>query len=134
MSVTDEPAGDGDPSTTRAAYWGEPTVDGGRCCQNLGEVRDNIDRLDREIVRLMAERGQYVHEAARFKQNPREVEAPARAESVVQKARALAEQHGLAPSVAEAAYRAMVAAFIAYEQEVFAAADRGGRQGGGAAG
>ena len=113
-----------EPSTTGAAYWGEPTVDGGKCCRTLGEVRENIDRLDREIVRLMAERGRYVHEAARFKKNPSEVEAPQRAETVIEKAKRLAVENGLSPTVAEATYRAMVSAFIAYEQTVFATANK----------
>ncbi|MHC2437778.1 chorismate mutase [Bradyrhizobium sp. USDA 4451] len=111
-----------EPATDTAALWGSPTVDNGKCCKTLSEVRGNIDRLDREIVRLMAERGRYVHEAARFKANPAQVEAPERAEAVVKKAMALAEADGLSPKVAEAAYRAMVRAFIDYEQGVFAAA------------
>ncbi|WJR79119.1 chorismate mutase [Bradyrhizobium sp. NP1] len=115
-----------EPSTTRPALWGSPTVDNGACCKTLREVRDNIDRLDREIVRLMAERGRYVHEAARFKENPAQVEAPERAEAVVRKAMTLAEANGLSPKVAEAAYRAMVGAFIEYEQGVFAAATAAG--------
>jgi isochorismate pyruvate lyase len=86
-----------EPNTTIPALWGSPTVDNGACCETLGEVRKNIDRLDREIVRLMAERGRYVHEAARFKANPAQVEAPERAEAVVQKAMTLAEQNGLPP-------------------------------------
>jgi len=115
-----------EPVTNAPALWGSPTVDNGACCKTLGEVRSNIDRLDREIVRLMAERGRYVHEAARFKANPAQVEAPERAEAVVKKAMALAEADGLSPKVAEAAYHAMVRAFIDYEQGIFAdAAARG---------
>ena len=109
-----------EPSESAPALWGTPTVDNGACCKTLGEVRTNIDRLDREIVRLIAERGRYVHEAARFKANPAQVEAPQRAEAVVKKAMALAEQNGLSPKVAEATYRAMVHGFIDYEQAVFA--------------
>ena len=109
-----------EPSESAPALWGTPTVDNGACCKTLGEVRTNIDRLDREIVRLIAERGRYVHEAARFKANPAQVEAPQRAEAVVRKAMALAEQNGLSPKVAEATYRAMVHGFIDYEQAVFA--------------
>lgn len=119
-------AGAEEPSISKPALWGSPTVDNGVCCKTLGEVRDNIDRLDREIVRLMAERGRYVHEAARFKENPAQVEAPERAEAVVRKAMSLAEQNGLSPKVAEATYRAMVRAFIDYEQGVFAAAAASG--------
>ena len=109
-----------EPSESAPALWGTPTVDNGACCKTLGEVRTNIDRLDREIVRLIAERGRYVHEAARFKANPAQVEAPQRAEAVVKKAMALAEQNGLSPKVAEATYRAMVHGFIDYEQAVLA--------------
>ena len=116
-----------EPTIDTPALWGSPTVDNGACCKTLGEVRSNIDRLDREIVRLMAERGRYVHEAARFKANPAQVEAPERAEAVVRKAMRLAEQDGLSPKVAEATYRAMIRGFIDYEQEVFAAAAAAGQ-------
>lgn len=111
-----------EPTTTSPALWGSPTVDNGACCKTLAEVRSHIDQLDRDIVRLMAERGRYVHEAARFTANPAQVDAPERAEAVVRKAMTLAEQDGLSPKVAEAAYRAMVRALIDYEQDVFAAA------------
>jgi isochorismate pyruvate lyase len=110
-----------EPSATDPAYRGAPGVDGGKCCATLGEVRDNIDRIDREIVRAMAERSKYVHEAARFKKSAAEVEAPQRVEQVVQKARALAAEDGLPPEVAEATYRAMIRAFTEYERGVVAA-------------
>src|SRR5262245_4776067 len=116
-----------EPATNTAALWGNPTVGNGACCSTLGEVRSNIDRLDREIVRLMAERGRYVHEAARFKANPEQVETPERAEAVVRKAMLLSEEQGLSPKIAEATYRAMVRAFIDYEQGVFAAAAAAGQ-------
>jgi isochorismate pyruvate lyase len=109
-----------EPSTTTPPYWGSPTVDGGKCCATLGEVRENIDRIDRTIISAMAERSKYVHEAARFKKNPAEVEAPQRVEQVVGKAKALAVEDGLPPEVAEATYRAMVHAFTQYEQGVLA--------------
>jgi len=111
-----------EPTTDSPALWGSPTVNNGACCRTLGEVRSNIDRLDREIIRLIGERSHYVHEAARFKANPAQVEAPQRAEAVVRKAMATAEQEGLPPKIAEATYRAMIRAFIDYEQEVFSAA------------
>lgn len=111
-----------EPSATAPAYRGTPGVDGGRCCVTLGEVRDNIDRIDREIVRAMAERGKYVREAARFKKSAAEVEAPQRVEQVVAKAKALAAEDGLPPEVAEATYRAMIKAFTEYERSVVASA------------
>jgi len=111
----------------KPAPWGSPSVDNGACCQTLGEVRENIDRIDQEIVRLMAERGRYVHEAARFKANPTQVEVPERAEAVVQKAITLAQQNGLSPKIAESTYRTMLRGFLDYEQGVFAAASAAGQ-------
>jgi isochorismate pyruvate lyase len=111
-----------EPSATAPAYRGTPSVDGGKCCATLGEVRDNIDRIDREIVRAMAERSKYVREAARFKKSAAAVEAPQRVEQVVEKAKTLAAQDGLPPEVAEATYRAMIKAFTDYERSVVAPA------------
>ena len=111
----------------KPAPWGNPTVDNGACCQSIEEVRKNIDRIDHDIVRLMAERGRYVHEAARFKADPTHVEVPARAEAVVQKAKALAQENGLSPQIAESTYRPMLRAYLDYEQEVFAKASAAGQ-------
>ena len=87
--------------------------------QSLDEVRSNIDRLDRDIIRLMAERGGFVQQAARFKTSHADVEAPKRVEQVIAKVRSLADEAGLEPQVAEAAYRAMIGAFIEVERRAF---------------
>ena len=102
------------------AYWGSPSVDGGKCCQTLAEVRDNIDRLDRQIIAAMAERGQYVAEAGRFKADPAAVSVPARVEAIIAKVKGIAAEDGLAPEVAEKSYRAMIAAFEDFERAEWA--------------
>jgi isochorismate pyruvate lyase len=86
-------------------------------CATLAEVRQNIDALDRKIVALLAERGRYVKDAARFKRNAFQVSAPQRQQEVIDKVRALAEEQGAYPEVIEAAYRALIAGFIAREQQ-----------------
>ena len=88
-------------------------------CANLAEVRAHIDRLDGEIVRLLAERGRYVQDAARFKRNLHQVAAPVRQQQVFERVHALAAAHGADPDVVDAAYRALVAAFVAKEQRYF---------------
>jgi isochorismate pyruvate lyase len=105
-----------DDAATHPAYWGSPSVDGGKCCTELMQVRDNIDRIDHAIVALMAERGKYVAEAGRFKPDPAAVSAPARVDAIIVKVRADAEAQGLDPTVAERTYRAMIAAFEDYER------------------
>ena len=93
-------------------------------CQNLEDVRAHIDELDRQIVGLIAQRGAYVSQAARFKKDSNAVKAPQRVEQVFLKVRALAEELGANPHVTEQVYRAMVAAFI--QQELAELATLGG--------
>jgi isochorismate pyruvate lyase len=96
--------------------------------ENLDGVRREIDRLDDAIVRLLAERAMYVKDAARFKRDAFQVSAPARQAQVFARVRSLAEAHEPAynggfeglPDVVEAAYRALVAGYIACEQTYFA--------------
>ena len=94
---------------------------------DLAEVRSEIDRIDEAVVRLLAERAMYVKDAARFKRDAFQVSAPARQAAVFARVRELAQRHeprfnggfeGL-PDVVEAAYRALVAGYIACEQNYF---------------
>jgi len=89
-------------------------------CATLAEVRANIDRIDRRIVALLAERAAYVKDAARFKRDSHQVAAPQRQAEVFARVRALAVELGAYPEVVEAAYRALVAGFVAREQADFA--------------
>ena len=106
-----------DDAADHPAYWGTPSVDGGKCCASLAEVRDHIDAIDRQILGLMAERQKYVGEAGRFKKDPAAVSAPARVEAIIARAKGIARDEGLAESVAERTYRAMIAAFEDYERD-----------------
>lgn len=38
-------------------------------CSSIEQAREQIDRLDQSIVHLLAERGAYVRQAARFKKD-----------------------------------------------------------------
>src|SRR5690554_2583963 len=84
-------------------------------CTSIDEVRVNIDSIDKEIVGLLAERGGFVKQAARFKKTTDDVKAPQRVEQVITKVRALAAELGGNPEVTEAVYRSMISAFISAE-------------------
>ena len=56
-------------------------------CNSLEEVRSNIDRIDNEIIKLIAERTDYVKQASSFKKSEDGVKAPKRVEAVIQKVR-----------------------------------------------
>lgn len=84
-------------------------------CSSLAEVRAEIDRLDRALIALLAERAGYVHAAARFKSTEAEVAAPERQASMLRDRRGWAEAAGLNPDVIEKMYRDLVAYFIRRE-------------------
>ena len=84
---------------------------------SLEEVRERIDAVDREVVRLLAEREGYVRRAASFKETRGDVDAPARVEAVIRKVRAPASENGASPEVIEVVYRAMISRFISLEMD-----------------
>lgn len=84
-------------------------------CSSLNEVRENIDKIDREIVILLAERGRFVTQAASFKRTTEEVKAFNRVEQVIAKVTAFAQEQGANPKVVERVYRIMISAFIEAE-------------------
>jgi nicotinamidase-related amidase/chorismate mutase len=94
------------------------------CSDSLDRVRANIDRVDRQIVALLAQRGGYVKDAARFKTDRAAVKAPDRVEQVIAKVTALALELDANPAIVERVYRVMIEAFIAAELEEHAAIRR----------
>jgi len=88
-------------------------------CKSLDEVRNNIDRIDNEIIKLIAERGCFVKQAAKFKKDKDDVKAPQRVETVIEKTRQLAEQYGANPDMVEKLYRNMISGFINLEMNEF---------------
>jgi isochorismate pyruvate lyase len=88
-------------------------------CTTMAEVREEIDRLDRAIVGLMAERCGYIAAAARIKQQRSTVRDDARIDDVLSKVRASAAAHAAPEAVIVPAYRALIEASIAYELEKF---------------
>lgn len=84
-------------------------------CDTLADVRSAIDQIDVMLVGLLAERGRYVNEAARFKRNKTDVAAPDRVRQVIDKALTHARDMGAQPEVVEAVYRSMITAFIELE-------------------
>ncbi len=90
----------------------------------LGALRERIDALDAQIVELLAARALCVRDATRFKLDAFQVSAPDRQAAVFARVRALAANRAAEfpslPDVVEAAYRVLVAGFIAGEEHFFA--------------
>ena len=84
-------------------------------CKSLEEVRANIDRIDDCIIKLIAERTDYVRQVTKFKTDAESVKAPDREEAVIRKVRGNAEKYGADADMAEALYREMISRFIELE-------------------
>ena len=80
----------------------------------LHDVRASIDRLDRELVQLLAERREYALEAARLK-SPDAVKDPAREAQVLSNVTSLARERGLEPALVEGLYRDLMSGFVRAE-------------------
>lgn len=88
-------------------------------CSSMAEVRREIDRVDRAIVTLLAERQAYIAQAGHIKGERSAVRDEARIEDVVAKVRAEAERRGAHPALVEELYRRLIEWSIAYEFTVF---------------
>ena len=86
-------------------------------CENMEQVRAEIDRLDLAILDLVAERFGYVERAWQLKTRPEEATVPWRIQQVIDRVRARAEEKGVPPELAEALWRQMIGWFIQYEEE-----------------
>ena len=90
-------------------------------CASLAEVRANIDRIDCQIVDLLAERIGYVKQAPRFKSSADQVRIEERIEQVVSNVVALAHECGACPQLVERVYRELIEAHIDLETAEYAA-------------
>ena len=88
-------------------------------CPDMPTLRQEIDRLDRALVAMLAERQRYIERAAILKQDRGRVRDEARIEDVVAKVVAEATRVGLSPAIAEPVWRELVERSIAHEFVAF---------------
>jgi isochorismate pyruvate lyase len=85
---------------------------------DIAEARAKIDGINEQIIRLIAERQQWVAAVGKLKKDEGAVHAPDRVEQEIRKVRQLATDFGASPDVVEATFRAMIAAFTDFELDV----------------
>jgi isochorismate pyruvate lyase len=85
---------------------------------DIAEARAKIDGINEQIIRLIAERQQWVAAVGKLKKDESAVHAPDRVEQEIRKVRQLAIDFGASPDVVEATFRAMIAAFTDFELDV----------------
>jgi isochorismate pyruvate lyase len=88
-------------------------------CETLTEVRENIDKIDCEIIKLFSIRKNYVNQAAKFKKDLGDVEAPDRVNQVIDKVKKIAGENNVDPNLIGKIYEIMINYFIGVEKEKY---------------
>lgn len=101
------------------SYISDPRRHTADSAETMADVRYEIDRIDRLLVEIIAERQSFMDAAARIKGERASVHDRARIEDVIAKVTAAAEAAGLSPAIAEPVWRVMIERCIAYEFEAF---------------
>ncbi len=84
-------------------------------CTTLDEARAKIDKVDEQIVALIAERNNYIKEIAHFKTTIDEVKAEERIDAVISRVREQAISLDLSPNLINDLYVRMIDAMVESE-------------------
>ena len=88
-------------------------------CTNIEEVRQEIDNIDKVVIKLLRERFEYVKAVVRYKEKTASsIEASDRRAAVLSERRRLAEEAGLDPDVIEEIYARLISYFIEEEKKL----------------
>ena len=88
-------------------------------CHTLEEAREEIDKVDEQIIRLIATRNDYIKQIAHFKTSIDEVKAEDRISAVISRAREQAIPLGLSPNLINDLYVRMIDAMVESEVAEF---------------
>ncbi|MEL6258253.1 MAG: chorismate mutase [Pseudomonadota bacterium] len=101
------------------SYASDPRRRTAETAQTMADVRYEIDRIDRVLVTILAERQSFMDAAARIKPSRDRVRDEARIEDVVAKVKAACAEAGLSEAIAEPVWRTLIDRCIAYEYGSF---------------
>lgn len=86
-------------------------------CTNINEVRNEIDNIDFDLIKLLSNRFGYVREVVKYKENTNDgIEASDRRAAVIASRRKWAEEAGINPDVIENIYNTLIDYFITEEK------------------
>ena len=84
-------------------------------CNSVEDVRAEIDRIDKQILSLFAERHKYVEEIVRFKTDEVGIVARERKELVIEQRKNTARELGLNPVTFEKIFELLIDSNIEHE-------------------
>jgi isochorismate pyruvate lyase len=95
-----------------------------KTCNTLDEARDEIDKVDEEIVKLIAKRNNYIKQIAHFKTSIDEIKAEERISDVISNVREQAISLDLSPNLINDLYVRMIDEMVESEISEFKNAQR----------
>lgn len=87
-------------------------------CKSIEEIREAIDEIDYQILKLYQERYAFVKEIVKFKTDEASVIAESRQEEVIAQRRVWAVELGLNPDLFEKIYRTLIRFNVQKELEI----------------
>src|SRR5690242_4501137 len=93
-------------------------------CESKDDVRAEIDRIDQQLLALLAERHRYVTRMAEIKTDPHEAYDPVRIESIISRVRSRSVDLELDEDQAELIWRTLIDWNVNYEKGIIAARRR----------
>ena len=90
-----------------------------KTCNSLEETRTEIDKLDSQIVELIAARNAYIKQLAHFKNSVEEIKAEDRITDVISRARAKAIELDLSPNLINELFIRMINEMVDSEVSEF---------------
>lgn len=88
-------------------------------CKTLEEVRSEIDKIDEELVKLIAQRSKYVKQAAKFKESVEEIKSDERIDDVLNHVRHLAATLSISPNLVADIFKILINKMVEMEIEEF---------------
>lgn len=77
-------------------------------CNSLQEVRDEIDKIDTQLVELISQRSHLIRQAAGFKESIEEVKADDRIDDIMQRVRKKAIELDVNPNMISDLFKIMI--------------------------
>lgn len=88
-------------------------------CENISEIRDEIDTIDKEILRMLGLRFQYVKQVVKYKDKTKDsIVASERRDAVLAQRRIWAEENNISPDAIEEMYKNLIQYFISEEMKI----------------
>ena len=105
----------------RSTTTDEPVTKAPADCTSKEDVRAELDRIDKQLLALFAERHRYVTRMAGIKTDPREAHDPVRIAAILNTQRKRAEELGLDEDQAELIWKTLIDWNVNYEKGIIAA-------------